>query len=95
MEQELAVRLQEDRIEFQTQVEIPVTIADFYFPLEPRPLLAFDHADYERWKTRLAENKVPIEKEVTWPSGSRSIYFRDPDNHDVELITKGNWPVID
>ncbi len=22
-------------------MEIPVTIADFYFPLEPRPLLAF------------------------------------------------------
>jgi len=25
----------------QTQVEIPVTTADFYFPLEPRPLLVF------------------------------------------------------
>ncbi len=24
-----------------TQVEIPVTTADFYFPLEPRPLLVF------------------------------------------------------
>jgi len=54
-----------------------------------------DQADYEQWKTRLAEHKVPIEKEVAWPTGSRSIYFRDPDNHDVELITKGNWPVID
>ena len=41
MEQELALRLQEDRISFQTQVEIPVTTADFYFPTEPRPLLAF------------------------------------------------------
>ncbi len=41
MEQELAIRLQEDGIHYQTQVEIPVTAADFYFPLESRPLLVF------------------------------------------------------
>jgi very-short-patch-repair endonuclease len=41
MEQELAIRLQEDGIHYQTQVEIPVTTADFYFPLESRPLLVF------------------------------------------------------
>src|SRR5438876_8625675 len=41
MEQELAIKLQEDGIHFQTQVEIPVTTADFYFPLESRPLLVF------------------------------------------------------
>src|SRR6266446_7395080 len=41
MEQELAVRLQEDQIEFWTQVEIPVTTVDFCFPVVPRPLLVF------------------------------------------------------
>src|SRR6266699_2655032 len=41
MEQELAIKLQDDGIRYQTQVEIPVTIADFYFPLESRPLLVF------------------------------------------------------
>jgi very-short-patch-repair endonuclease len=41
MEQELAFKLQEDRITYQTQIEIPVTTADFYFPTEPRPLLVF------------------------------------------------------
>src|SRR3989441_1865655 len=41
MEQELAIKLQSDRIHYQTQVEIPVTTADFYFPLEPRPLVVF------------------------------------------------------
>ena len=41
MEQELAIRLQEDGIHYQTQVEIPVTTADFYFPLETRPLVVF------------------------------------------------------
>jgi very-short-patch-repair endonuclease len=41
MEQELAIRLQEDGIRYQTQVEIPVTTADFYFALGSRPLVVF------------------------------------------------------
>ena len=41
MEQELAIKLQGDGIHYQTQVEVPVTTADFYFPLESRPLLVF------------------------------------------------------
>ena len=41
MEQELAIRLQDNGIHYQTQVEIAVTTADFYFPLENRPLLVF------------------------------------------------------
>ena len=41
MEQEIAIRLQEDGIRYQTQVEIPITTVDFYFPLESRPLLVF------------------------------------------------------
>ena len=41
MEQELAIRLQDDGIRYQTQVEIPVAMADFYFPLESRPLIVF------------------------------------------------------
>jgi len=41
MEQELAIKLQEGGVVYQTQVEIPVTIADFYFPKELRPILAF------------------------------------------------------
>ena len=41
MEQELAIKLQDNGIHYQTQVEIPVTIVDFYFRLESRPLLVF------------------------------------------------------
>src|SRR6266705_870267 len=41
MEQELAIKLQDNRINYLTQVEIPVTTADFYFPLETRPLIVF------------------------------------------------------
>ena len=41
MEHELALKLQDDRVNYLTQVEIPVTTADFYFPLESRPLIVF------------------------------------------------------
>jgi very-short-patch-repair endonuclease len=41
MEEELAIKLQDDGIHYQTRVEIPVTTADFYFPLENRPLIVF------------------------------------------------------
>src|SRR5712691_10617764 len=41
MEQELAINLEHNRIHYLTQVEIPITTADFYFPLEPRPLIVF------------------------------------------------------
>jgi len=41
MEQELAIKLQDNGIHYQTQVEIPVTTADFYFPLGTRPLITF------------------------------------------------------
>src|SRR5256885_2514183 len=41
MEQEIAIKLQDDGIQYQTQVEIPVATADFYFSLESRPLLVF------------------------------------------------------
>ena len=41
MEIMLQQKLVDDQINHQTQVEIPVTIADFYFPTVPRPTLVF------------------------------------------------------
>src|SRR6266581_4962183 len=41
MEQELAIKLQDNGIHYQTQIEIPVTTADFYFTQNSRPLLVF------------------------------------------------------
>ena len=49
--------------------------------------------DYEAWKAWLIANGVEIESEVRWERGGRSIYFRDPDNHNLELATPGIWPV--
>jgi catechol 2,3-dioxygenase-like lactoylglutathione lyase family enzyme len=50
-------------------------------------------ADLPAWEQRLAENGVEIESHVSWPRGGRSIYFRDPDGHLVELITPGCWAI--
>jgi catechol 2,3-dioxygenase-like lactoylglutathione lyase family enzyme len=44
------------------------------------------------WEERLAAMGIAVESRVDWPRGSRSIYFRDPDNHLVELATPGLWP---
>jgi catechol 2,3-dioxygenase-like lactoylglutathione lyase family enzyme len=45
----------------------------------------------DAWRLRLEERGVTIEKEVTWPRGGHSIYFRDPAGNLVELITPGLW----
>jgi len=41
MEVELAAKLESSRIQYQTQVEVHVATADFYFATEPRPTLVF------------------------------------------------------
>ena len=41
METELAIKLQDSGIHYQTQVAIPITTVDFYFPTTPRPTLVF------------------------------------------------------
>ena len=44
------------------------------------------------WERRLEEHGVAIESRVNWSAGGRSVYFRDPDNHLLELATPGLWP---
>lgn len=47
----------------------------------------------DAWKKRLAEQGIAIESSFTWPGGGTSVYFRDPDNHLLELLTPGVWPI--
>lgn len=44
------------------------------------------------WETHLNEQLVVIESRVRWPRGGTSLYFRDPDNHSIEIATPGLWP---
>ncbi len=57
MEQELAFRLQNDGVHYQTQIEIPVTTADFYFATEPRPLIVFVDGLVHLGKTQAAKDE--------------------------------------
>jgi catechol 2,3-dioxygenase-like lactoylglutathione lyase family enzyme len=50
--------------------------------------------DVEPWRRRLESEGVAVESAVTWPGGARSVYFRDPDNNLVELITAGFWTIF-
>ena len=55
--------------------------------------LGITAADYEPWQKELRRRNIAIESEVRWPAGGRSLYFRDPDNHLVELATPGIWAI--
>jgi catechol 2,3-dioxygenase-like lactoylglutathione lyase family enzyme len=55
----------------------------FAFGVRPGALAA--------WRERLAGHGVAIEKEVAWPRGGRSLYFRDPAGNSVEILTPGVW----
>jgi catechol 2,3-dioxygenase-like lactoylglutathione lyase family enzyme len=43
------------------------------------------------WRQTLRDAGVPIESEVAWPNGARSIYFRDPAGNSLELATPDMW----
>jgi len=49
--------------------------------------------ELEHWQKHLASRGVAIEGETSWSRGGRSIYFRDPDGHLLELATPGLWSV--
>jgi catechol 2,3-dioxygenase-like lactoylglutathione lyase family enzyme len=48
--------------------------------------------DLKLWIARLEKTGIVIESRVRWEAGGESIYFRDPDEHLVELATPGIWP---
>ncbi|MBI1786023.1 MAG: VOC family protein [Acidobacteria bacterium] len=53
------------------------------FGLSPRAL--------ESWRRQLEGHGVEVLSYVAWPRGARSLYFRDPDGHLIELATPGIW----
>ncbi|MEO6970977.1 MAG: VOC family protein [Chthoniobacterales bacterium] len=50
-----------------------------------------DENEIEPWRARLTAAGVAIESEVEWPSGGRSLYFRDPSWNVVELAPPSLW----
>ena len=48
-------------------------------------------SELDEWEKWLLENNIQIESRVSWADGGESIYFRDPDNHSLELASPGVW----
>ncbi len=54
--------------------------------------LAIPAESLAHWREHLALHGVAVESRVDWKGGGVSLYFRDPDDHLVELATPGLWP---
>ena len=54
---------------------------------------AIGRDDLDAWERRLQNLETPVESRVDWKRGGKSIYFRDPDGHLLELATPGLWPI--
>jgi catechol 2,3-dioxygenase-like lactoylglutathione lyase family enzyme len=54
-----------------------------------------DDSELDQWRTRLMEKGIAIEAEVAWPSGGRSLYFRDPARNVVEFAPPTLWRTKD
>lgn len=55
--------------------------------------LLIDEGSYTEWLAALSDAGVPVEQEIDWGNGVRSIYMRDPARNSVELITGDLWAV--
>jgi catechol 2,3-dioxygenase-like lactoylglutathione lyase family enzyme len=53
--------------------------------------LGVERQSLDAWRQHLKSQGVAIEKEVGWPAGGKSLYFRDPAGNSVELVTPGVW----
>lgn len=54
---------------------------------------AVPRSELPAWEERLRTNGVVIEEVTDWERGGRSLYFRDPDGHLLELATPGVWAI--
>jgi len=53
--------------------------------------LGIEAESFDAWRKLLQGHGVALEKEVEWPRGGKSTYFRDPAGNSVELVTPGVW----
>ena len=54
---------------------------------------AIPSAELANWESWLRTREIAVEEKKKWDLGGRSLYFRDPDRHLLELATPGTWPI--
>jgi len=57
--------------------------------------IAVDDGSLPEWRAQLAAHAVGVEHEHTWPTGTQSIYFRDPDGNSIELMERRHYHELD
>ena len=56
---------------------------------------AVPKSEMAEWKRHLKGKGVEIEKDVLWPNGGRSIYFRDPAGNCLEFASPLVWGIAE
>jgi len=54
---------------------------------------AIAEAELNQWRDHLTAHSIPIEADITWPNGGRSLYFRDPAGNCLEVATPKVWNI--
>jgi len=52
---------------------------------------AVGKTELDAWRAHLESHGVELLSEVAWQGEGRSLYFRDPDGHLLEIATPGLW----
>jgi catechol 2,3-dioxygenase-like lactoylglutathione lyase family enzyme len=50
-----------------------------------------DQEGYVAWKQKIKAAGIIVEQEYDWGRGFLSFYFRDPDEHLLEVVMAGMW----
>lgn len=53
--------------------------------------LSVSPSEIPGWQQHLRSAGVPIEADISWPGGGRSLYVRDPAGNSVEIATSSIW----
>lgn len=83
---------------FNPRVTVEPPKPDARLPVPPHGAIGAGHAcfaasadEIERWRQHLLAHRVSIESDFLWPSGGRSIYFRDPAGNCLEFAEPRIW----
>ena len=58
---------------------------------EGHAAFAVEPEEIENWRAHLEDHGIEIEREIHWPNGAHSLYFRDSAQNSLELATPSLW----